>query len=36
MEILITNQPKWLNFSNVSDLNVNDQVSNASITWLNN
>ncbi|XP_057527278.1 transcription factor ABORTED MICROSPORES isoform X2 [Amaranthus tricolor] len=26
MEILITNQPKWLNFSNVSDLNVNDQV----------
>ncbi|KMT01379.1 hypothetical protein BVRB_9g213890 isoform B [Beta vulgaris subsp. vulgaris] len=24
MEILISNQPKWLNFSNVSDLNVNE------------
>ncbi|KAL2937062.1 Transcription factor ABORTED MICROSPORES [Bienertia sinuspersici] len=24
MEILMTNQPKWLNFSNVSDLNVNE------------
>ncbi|KAK9690740.1 hypothetical protein RND81_09G151000 [Saponaria officinalis] len=24
MEILISNQPRWLNFSNVSDLNVNE------------
>ncbi|XP_021773804.1 transcription factor ABORTED MICROSPORES-like isoform X2 [Chenopodium quinoa] len=24
MEILISNQPKWLNFSNVSDINVNE------------